>query len=99
MTRPLVLILMFAGFATACSSSGSGSAPQSESGQAVHQYKHVSGVVQGLPAGQTNATLFIQINEIPDFVGPDGRTQQVSRMTLPFHVEPSAASGLKVGDV
>ena len=69
--------------------------PAFGSGQTVRVYRQVGGIVQSLPA---NGTMFLQIEDIADFTGPNGHHERISKLVLPFRVEERNASGLKVGD-
>ena len=97
MTCRTVLCLLVTVGLSGCTASRNGGGQRADLGRAVQQYKQVRATILGLPANQTD-TLVIQLGDIPGFVGPDGRTQPVSGMTLPFRIEASTSSPFNVGD-
>jgi hypothetical protein len=95
----IMVIALFACLLAACSVAPGNNAPRnSESSHAIALYHDVAGVVQGVGSQPGDTTLFIQLDDIPAFVGPSGRPERVSKMTLPFRVDNNGATGLNVGD-
>jgi hypothetical protein len=100
MTQSRVMVILLSScLLAACSVTSGKNAPRnSESGHAITIYRDVAGVVQGFGSQPGDTTLFIQLDDIPSFVGPSGRPERISKMTLPFRVNSNALAGLKVGD-
>jgi hypothetical protein len=100
MTQSRVLvILLFACLLAACSVAPGKNAPRnSDSSHSIALYRDIVGVVQGVGSQPGDTTLFIQLDDIPAFVGPSGRPERVSKMTLPFRVDSKGATRPKVGD-
>ena len=95
----LVVILLSSCLLAACSvTPGKNAHRNSESSHAIAIYRDVAGVVQGIRSQPGDTTLFIQLDDIPAFIGPSGRPEPISKMTLPFRVDSNESAGLKVGD-
>jgi len=95
----ITFILLSSCLLVACSVTSGKKAPwNSESSHAVSLYRDVTGIVQGVGSNPGGTTLFIQLNDIPAFVGPSGRPERISKMTLPFRVDSNGSAGLKVDD-
>ena len=63
----------------------------------VSSYSKVTGTVQSAPADSGGPTMFVEVDDIPGFVGPNGAATPMVAMTLPFRIDSGLASGLSVG--